>query len=369
MSLRSRPSRLRQEADDGLVRATALRARRSRAPSSRRRSGRRARCAVRRARRGAADVWSARPSRSSIGTAQAAFVSRPPARRARRCPSSASSSASRAAWSSSRMRRASTESVSRSARALRVIVRASAWASETIDSASRLAWSFSSCAARSAETSVVRSSASSSRYRFSSPSSSSTRSAEVGPLAPDGLEALGDLLEQPVDLRRRYAEQAPSQLDVADLDRCVRHGCLPSSAVECSEQPDDELLHADQHEDADDRRQVERPERRQDAPEEPQVRLADVVEEPLEPVQRVRQPDPGRQDVDEDQEDVDVDEDGDEVLRRRDRCPRVGRMWRKLRPRAGFGPGRRFPTGSDPKGLTPGFGRALRQNPRVSQPG
>ncbi len=61
------------------------------------------------------------------------------------------------------MRRASVASVSRSLRALRVIVRASAVASDTIESASRLAWSRSSCAARSADTRVVRSSASSSR--------------------------------------------------------------------------------------------------------------------------------------------------------------------------------------------------------------
>ena len=61
------------------------------------------------------------------------------------------------------------------------------------------------------------------------------------------------------------------------------------------------------------------PSPREQPPEQPQVRLADVVQEPLQPVQRVRQPDPRRDDVDEDQQDVDADEDVDEVLRGRDR--------------------------------------------------
>jgi len=56
---------------------------------------------------------------------------------------------------------------------------------------------------------------------------------------------------------------------------------------------------------------IERPERRQDPPEDPQVRIADVVEETLDAVQprRVRKPDPGRNDVREDEQHVDVDED------------------------------------------------------------
>ena len=64
----------------------------------------------------------------------------------------------------------------------------------------------------------------------------------------------------------------------------------------------------EEREDGDHRREVERPEARQEAPEEPQVRLADVVEEALDPVQpgRVRQPHPGHEDVREDQQDVDV---------------------------------------------------------------
>ena len=84
---------------------------------------------------------------------------------------------------------------------------ASACASETIDSASRFAWSRSSWAARSAETRVVRRNASISRYRFSSPSSRSTRW-RGPPAPPDGLEALGDLLQQTVDGFAVVTEQA-----------------------------------------------------------------------------------------------------------------------------------------------------------------
>ena len=57
----------------------------------------------------------------------------------------------------------------------------------------------------------------------------------------------------------------------------------PFGSVQAVEQADDDLLGADQDDDGDHRREVERPERRQDPPEEPQVRLADVVEEPLRP--------------------------------------------------------------------------------------
>jgi hypothetical protein len=56
--------------------------------------------------------------------------------------------------------------------------------------------------------------------------------------------------------------------------------------------------------------------------EDPQVRIADVVEEPLDAVEprRVRQPDPRREDVGEEQQDVDADEDVQEAL------DRVGRI-------------------------------------------
>ena len=57
---------------------------------------------------------------------------------------------------------------------------------------------------------------------------------------------------------------------------------LPPFSVESVEQPYDELLDPDQDQHADDRREVERAERRQEAAEEPQVRLADVVEKPLD---------------------------------------------------------------------------------------
>src|SRR5579871_6343516 len=50
---------------------------------------------------------------------------------------------------------------------------------------------------------------------------------EVGPLAPDVLEAERDLLEEPVGRRRLVAQQAPWGLHVPDLDRCERHRVLP----------------------------------------------------------------------------------------------------------------------------------------------
>ena len=70
-----------------------------------------------------------------------------------------------------------------------------------------------------------------------------------------------------------------------------------------------------------DRREVERPGHRQQAPEEPQVRLRDVVEEALDPVerQRVRQPHPAHEDVREQDDAVERDEDVDERLDARDR--------------------------------------------------
>src|ERR1700694_1222905 len=66
--------------------------------------------------------------------------------------------------------------------------------------------------------------------------------------------------------------------------------------------------HEEEH--SDDRREVDRPERGQQPAEEPQVRLADVVEKALDPVQpgRVRQPPPPPQDVTEDQGRVEPNE-------------------------------------------------------------
>ena len=77
----------------------------------------------------------------------------------------------------------------------------------------------------------------------------------------------------------------------------------------------------DQADHRDHRRQVERSDGRDEAPEDPQVRIADVVEEALQPVQPrpVGQPDERGQDVGEDQEDVDVDERVHEALNGRGR--------------------------------------------------
>jgi hypothetical protein len=75
----------------------------------------------------------------------------------------------------------------------------------------------------------------------------------------------------------------------------------------------------EQGEDPDDRREVQRSEGRKEAAKDPQVGLADVVEEALDSVHpdRVRQPHPGREDVREDQKEVDEREDLDEILNRR----------------------------------------------------
>src|SRR6266540_220204 len=83
----------------------------------------------------------------------------------------------------------------------------------------------------------------------------------------------------------------------------------PPFSVESVEDRLDQPVEENEAEDPDDRRQVEGAEGRQDAPEQAQVRLADVVEEALDPVQprRIGQPDPGRDDVPEDQQDVNRD--------------------------------------------------------------
>src|SRR3954452_20379285 len=67
---------------------------------------------------------------------------------------------------------------------------------------------------------------------------------------------------------------------------------------------------------SDHRREVERPEGRQHAAPRPQVGIADVVEEPLDPVQphRVRHPHPGGEDERQDQQRVDIHEDLQKAL-------------------------------------------------------
>src|SRR5215212_7831873 len=96
---------------------------------------------------------------------------------------------------------------------------------------------------------------------------------------------------------------------------------VPPVSVELVQNRVDDLLKDDEHHHGEHRREIERPERRNEAPEHAQVRVDDVVEERLDPVQphRVRQPDPGHDDERQDQEDVDADEDVDEALDRRDR--------------------------------------------------
>src|ERR671937_1572815 len=93
---------------------------------------------------------------------------------------------------------------------------------------------------------------------------------------------------------------------------------LPS--VESCEEGVEPPLDREEDDHRDDRREVERAERRQDAAEEAQVRVAHVVEEPLHPAERrrVRQRNPRGQDVDEDHEHVHVDEDVHEALHRVD---------------------------------------------------
>ena len=77
--------------------------------------------------------------------------------------------------------------------------RASACASPTIASASLRACSLSSCDALSAETSVVRSSAFELVEADEVALELLDLVGEVGAVAPDVLEALGDLVEQSVD--------------------------------------------------------------------------------------------------------------------------------------------------------------------------
>src|ERR671934_2593992 len=95
--------------------------------------------------------------------------------------------------------------------------------------------------------------------------------------------------------------------------------CFPS-LVESLEERVEPALDREEDDHGEDGRQIERADLRQDAPEDAQVRVAHVVEEPLHPVEprRVRQRDPRGQDVDEDDQDVDVDEDVHEAPHRVD---------------------------------------------------
>jgi hypothetical protein len=78
-------------------------------------------------------------------------------------------------------------------------------------------------------------------------------------------------------------------------------------------------VHDREHDDGDDRGEVEaeaaQVELRDEAPEDPQVRVDHVVEEALDPVERdvVGERDPGRDDVGDDADQVDEVQDVDEV--------------------------------------------------------
>src|SRR5581483_4247145 len=164
---------------------------------------------------------------------------------------------------------------------------------------------------------------------------------KVGALAPHVLEARDDLREQAVGSAAVVPEQAGAGCHVQDLDWCECH--LFSPLVELVEDPVRYQLENDEEDDPDHRGQVERPERREEPPEQPQVGLRHVVEEALDPVQpgRVRQPQPARDDVEQDQERVDADEHGDEVLRLVDRVCKHGESGcqahrKRVRPRRGF---------------------------------
>ncbi len=135
-----------------------------------------------------------------------------------RSSASPSVTASSALRSSPSIRRMSRSRRSLSAIASRRTDRASACASVTISSASRRACSLTSCAARSAETSVDRSRVSSSTWRADLLLELLDPVGEVGALAPDGLEAVGDLGQRMLHDRALVAEEPTLELEVADLD-------------------------------------------------------------------------------------------------------------------------------------------------------
>src|SRR2546429_6730494 len=138
---------------------------------------------------------------------------------------------------------------------------------------------------------------------------------QVGPLAPDVLEAGDDLVEQPIDrIAVVAADERLRRLYMSDLDWGERHRAPLS--VQAVEDVDHDREKDVQERDADDRREVHGPERRQKAAPQPQIGIADVVQETLDPVQphRVREPHPRRDDESEDQQRVDVDENPQEAL-------------------------------------------------------
>ena len=84
---------------------------------------------------------------------------------------------------------------------------------------------------------------------------------ELRALAPDGLEAIGDVVHHPVDGALAVAEQAALELNVTDLDGGKCHDdSLPLQ--QAPDQLDQQALDDDERDDGDDRGQVERPDRR-----------------------------------------------------------------------------------------------------------
>src|SRR6266516_6690447 len=100
---------------------------------------------------------------------------------------------------------------------------------------------------------------------------------------------------------------------VSAIDNCT--------LVELVEDREQDVPDQEQKEHSDHRREIQRTDRRDEPPEKPNVGLAHVVEETLDPVQpgRVGQPHPTRQYVREDQDRVDPDKYTDELLDARDR--------------------------------------------------
>ena len=176
---------------------------------------------------------------------------------------------------------------------------------------------FSSFAERSAETRVVRSSVSRSRCLASSDWRCSIRSANS---ARSRQTPSNDCSISSISWstgRAAVAEQPSLEADVVELDWGDGHGGGLPSQKKLVNSRSITSLEQEQEEDGHHRREVERADRRQDPPEEPQVGLAHVSEELRETANpgRVGHPHPRRQHVGEDQQDVDVDEDVDEVVR------------------------------------------------------
>ena len=141
-----------------------------------------------------------------------------------------SSTTSSADRSNARIRRTSPSRRSLSPIASRSTRRASVFASPMITSPSRRACSRMSCEARSAETSVARRSDSSSTWRAELGLERFDALHQLRPLAPDGLEAVGDLVHQAVDGRPLVAEQAAAEpVEMSDFNRCQGHGNAPFS--------------------------------------------------------------------------------------------------------------------------------------------